>query len=144
MTESTVQHDKESPVSGSLPMSSVIIAAYNSGHCLGQTLDSIQAQSMAPGEVIVVDDGSSDNTQAVAERFEGPVPVRVLRSPENRGKGASVSRGVRAARHPRAGCRSLPHLRPQRGWLWSELMRERKPAERSTLHLRDTALCHHA
>jgi len=51
-------------------------------------------------EIIVVDDGSRDATASVAERFASPVALRVIRLPENRGKGAAVAAGIAAARHP--------------------------------------------
>ncbi|MEW6268374.1 MAG: bifunctional glycosyltransferase/class I SAM-dependent methyltransferase [Thermodesulfobacteriota bacterium] len=51
-------------------------------------------------EIVVVDDGSSDSTSAVASRFASPVPLRVLRLPRNRGKGFALARGIAAARHP--------------------------------------------
>src|SRR5262249_19690571 len=52
-------------------------------------------------EIIVVDDGSADETARVAaEARTGEVPVRVVRLERNRGKGAAVARGVAAPRHP--------------------------------------------
>lgn len=48
-------------------------------------------------EVIVVDDGSTDRTAAVAESFRDRLPLRVIRFPENRGKGAAVQAGVQAS-----------------------------------------------
>ncbi|MBU6282563.1 glycosyltransferase [bacterium] len=51
-------------------------------------------------EILVVDDGSRDATARVASEFESPVPVRVVRLPENRGKGAAVHAGIEAATQP--------------------------------------------
>ncbi len=53
-------------------------------------------------------------TAAVAERFASPVPLRVIRLPRNRGKGAAVAAGIAAARHPlrRLHRRRLP-VRPR-------------------------------
>lgn len=89
-----------------LPRLSLVIPAYNESQRLPETLAKTSraiADITSEAELIVVDDGSTDDTRRVAERFAGPVPVRVLRSAENRGKGASVSRGVREARHPLVG-----------------------------------------
>lgn len=46
---------------------SVIVPTFNAGRTLAATLASIQAQSVAPVQIIVVDDGSTDDTAAVAE-----------------------------------------------------------------------------
>jgi glycosyltransferase involved in cell wall biosynthesis len=56
---------------------SVIIPAYNAASCLTGTLDSIAAQTCAPTEVIVVDDGSRDETAAIATAH--PAVTRVIR-----------------------------------------------------------------
>lgn len=47
------------------PLVSIIIPTYNRAHFIGETLDSIQAQTYTNWECIVVDDGSSDNTDEV-------------------------------------------------------------------------------
>jgi len=73
---------------------SVIVPAYNAGRTLGACLGALTAQTVprAQYEVIVVDDGSTDDTAAVAARF----PVRVLRQ-ANRGPAAARNQGARAA-----------------------------------------------
>ena len=76
MTESTGQCSSDFPGSDPPPTSSVVIAAYNSAHLLGRTLDSIGAQTVPPDEVIVVDDGSRDETAAIAEAH--PAATRVV------------------------------------------------------------------
>ncbi|GAB6164120.1 hypothetical protein JCM19992_01200 [Thermostilla marina] len=73
---------------------SVVIPAYNSSRYLGATLRSVFAQTVRPQEIIVVDDGSEDDSAALAESF-GP-PVRVIRQ-ENRGESAARNRGIEAA-----------------------------------------------
>ena len=47
---------------------SVIIPTFNGGSGLGPTIASLQRQTLRPVEIIVVDDGSTDETRAVAER----------------------------------------------------------------------------
>lgn len=76
------------------PSVSVVIPSYNRGHCIADTLRSVLAQTLAPSEVIVVDDGSSDDTPAVLAGF-GP-PVRYVRKP-NGGVSSARNEGIRQA-----------------------------------------------
>lgn len=76
---------------------SVIIPAFNAERTLAATLASVLAQTCAPAEVLVVDDGSTDGTAELAARFS-PL-IRVLRQP-NTGPGAATSLGVRQATSP--------------------------------------------
>jgi len=73
---------------------SVVIPAYNAAAFIAEALESAFGQTLPPGEVVVVDDGSSDETAAIAERFG----ARVIRQ-ENRGLSAARNAGIRAARH---------------------------------------------
>jgi glycosyltransferase involved in cell wall biosynthesis len=50
-----------------------VIPCYNYGHLVGAAIDSALAQIPAPHEVLVVDDGSKDNTRAVVEAYGAPV-----------------------------------------------------------------------
>lgn len=76
------------------PSFSVVIAAYNGAATLARAIDSILAQSYSPLEVIIVDDGSIDNTAVVAQRYG--VPVRYFYQ-ENAGASAARNAGVRVA-----------------------------------------------
>ncbi len=77
------------------PTVSVVIPAYNSSRYLRQAIRSVLDQTHRVLEVIVVDDGSSDNSATLASRFG--TPVRVLRR-EHAGIGASRNSGFAAAR----------------------------------------------
>jgi glycosyltransferase involved in cell wall biosynthesis len=80
---------------------SVIIPCYNSGRFLRACIESVLRQEDAgPIEILVGDDGSTDDSVAVAEAC-GPA-VRVLRHPGGRNRGVSATRNlcIRAARHP--------------------------------------------
>ncbi len=81
----------------STPSVSVVIPAYNVAPYIGETLNSVFAQTFTDFEVIVVDDGSPDGEEL--ERMLGPYlgSVRYVRQ-ENRGAGAARNRGVREAR----------------------------------------------
>ena len=53
------------------PLISVIVVTYNRAHFLKGALESIQKQTFKDYEIIVVDDGSTDNTKEFAEKYEG-------------------------------------------------------------------------
>jgi glycosyltransferase involved in cell wall biosynthesis len=72
---------------------SVVIPAYDREGTLREALESVLAQGVPDVEVVVVDDGSTDGTAAVAERLAG---VRCLRRP-HRGPAAARNAGVAAA-----------------------------------------------
>lgn len=65
---------------------SVVVPCHNAAPFLRKTLDSLVNQTCQPREVIVVDDGSTDESAAIT-RFYG-TPVRVIRQ-ENQGAGAT-------------------------------------------------------
>lgn len=73
---------------------SVVVPAYNAVAYLAECLSSIVGQTHPPTEVIVVDDGSTDDTAGIAEVF-GP-PVRVITT-ANRGSASARNTGVSAA-----------------------------------------------
>lgn len=64
----------------------IIVPAYNEAASVGDTIRSLQAQSLAPAEIIVVDDGSSDDTGAIAAAHG----ARVVRPPVNTGSKAGA------------------------------------------------------
>jgi glycosyltransferase involved in cell wall biosynthesis len=76
------------------PLVSVVIPCFNHAHFLPQAIDSVRRQSYPAIELIVVDDGSSDDTAAMARRLGAD---RVIRQP-NRGLSAARNTGLAAAR----------------------------------------------
>ena len=74
---------------------SVVIPCYNAAAYLRETLDSALGQTHPPLEVIVVDDGSTDDSAAIAQSY-GP-PVRVIRQ-ENQGESVARNRGIDEAK----------------------------------------------
>ena len=80
------------------PLVSVVVVCWNAGRVLGRCLEQLLAQDYSPYEVIVVDDGSEDDTLAVAERAAaGCDRVRIVRSPRNRGCPHARNLGIAAA-----------------------------------------------
>jgi glycosyltransferase involved in cell wall biosynthesis len=77
-----------------LPLVSVIIPTYNGSRFLAETIESALAQTYPHKEILVVDDGSTDDTRAVVSRYEGSVRY-VYQA--NAGTAAARNTGIRAA-----------------------------------------------
>lgn len=81
---------------------SIVIPAYNEAQRILPYLQSIiryLGQRGQPYEVLVVDDGSQDNTAALVEQFQAQhQAIRLIRLPANRGKGHAVRTGMQQAR----------------------------------------------
>jgi glycosyltransferase involved in cell wall biosynthesis len=114
------------------PLASIIIPTFNCASLLPRALESALAQSLGPVEVIVVDDGSTDDTAAVLGRYAGR--VEAIRQ-ANAGPSAARNRGLAAARgaflgfldgddtyHPDKLARQVAALaaRPECGWVYSD------------------------
>ncbi|MHB9155123.1 MAG: glycosyltransferase family 2 protein [Endomicrobiales bacterium] len=82
-----------------MPKVSVIIPAYNNGAYLPESIESVLRQTCRDLEILVVDDGSTDNTREVAQRYalKDPGRVRYVYQ-QNRGPGAARNRGIAEAR----------------------------------------------
>jgi glycosyltransferase involved in cell wall biosynthesis len=75
---------------------SVVIPSYNRAHTLQRALQSVYQQSSAVDEVILVDDGSTDDSNlALADLF----PALTIIRQSHQGVSAARNRGIRAARH---------------------------------------------
>ena len=79
-------------------MLSVVIPAYNVERYLGECLDSLLAQEFTDLELVIVDDGSTDATAAIASGYADRQPnISVIRT-ENRGMGAARNLGIERCR----------------------------------------------
>jgi glycosyltransferase involved in cell wall biosynthesis len=71
---------------------SVVVPTYNRSHLVGKTIDSILAQDYPRFELIVVDDGSTDNTEGVLKKYSGDDRFRYYKK-ENGERGAARNFG---------------------------------------------------
>lgn len=81
-----------------MPKVSVIIPLYNKGEYISRALDSVFAQTYQDYEVIVVDDGSTDNGLEIVRKFTDP-RLRMIHQ-ENAGPGAARNRGIKESDAP--------------------------------------------
>ena len=72
----------------------VVIPAFNSGAYLDQALASVAGQTVEPAAVVVVDDCSSDDTGERARRWQGRLPLELVRLERNRGPGVARHRAI--------------------------------------------------
>jgi len=80
------------------PSISIVIPTFLGGSRLPRTLASLERSQAPDGfEVLVVDDGSSDDSAAVARGFAGRLALTVLSHDGNRGRAAARNTGIRAA-----------------------------------------------
>jgi glycosyltransferase involved in cell wall biosynthesis len=77
------------------PKVSVIIPTYNRAHLVGKAIQSVLDQTFSDFEVIVVDDGSTDNTRKVVSQFKDK--VRYIYQ-DNKGRSAARNSGMRNSR----------------------------------------------
>jgi glycosyltransferase involved in cell wall biosynthesis len=75
----------------------VVIPAFNAATTIGETLNSVLAQTIKPETIVVVDDGSTDDTVATIDALR--LPVTLLRQ-KNAGPGSATTRGFVALSTP--------------------------------------------
>jgi glycosyltransferase involved in cell wall biosynthesis len=73
----------------------VVITAYNSQETISRAIDSVLDQTVQPKEIIVVDDGSTDDTAQILLSFDDK--IRVI-SQRNQGPSAARNTGIKAAK----------------------------------------------
>ena len=88
--------DCQIPKSSDNPLVSVLLPVYNGGKFVAGTIASILNQSFGDFELIVINDGSTDDTKAVLEKVHDP-RLRIIHKP-NEGLGKTLNLGLRSAR----------------------------------------------
>ncbi len=76
------------------PSVSVVVTTYNQARYIAETIESVLAQTHAPREIIVVDDGSTDETPSITARFGDRITC--IRQ-KNQGIAGSRNAGIRRA-----------------------------------------------
>ena len=80
-----------------MPQFSVVIPTFNRANLVCRAIDSVLGQTMDDFEILVVDDGSTDNTRQVVDRVADP-RIRLISLTKNRGAAAARNAGIAAAR----------------------------------------------
>lgn len=80
-----------------MPIASIIVPAFNVSATLRQTLDALLQQTHSDFEIVIVDDGSTDDTVDVANSVIGDPRVRLIQQ-RNRGLAGARNSGIAAAR----------------------------------------------
>lgn len=75
---------------------SVIVPVYNEAHTIKEILRRVEAEDVA-GEIIIVDDGSSDGTREILRILSDEEHIKVFLHDKNQGKGAAVRTGIQNA-----------------------------------------------
>lgn len=82
------------------PRYSVVLPTFNSERTVHAAIDSVLAQTVPAGEIIIVDDASTDGTIDLIRSIESDVDIRVLRKSINSGPAVSRNMGIDASRFP--------------------------------------------
>jgi len=88
---------KPQMASASKPLVSVVIPTYNSAQYLPESIESVLSQSWQDFEIIIVDDGSTDNTQEVVGAFKS-IKIRYVRQEHSGGPSRPRNVGIHHAR----------------------------------------------
>lgn len=81
-----------------MPKVSVCIPSYNLGYCIAETIESVRAQSFTDWELLIEDDGSTDDSREVLARYAADQRITVTLKTENEGQNRTTNNLVRRAR----------------------------------------------
>lgn len=80
------------------PLVTVIIPSYNHAQYIREAIESVFEQTYPNWELVVVDDGSIDDTASVLKEYEGVDRVTVICNPDNKGQSAVVNQALSIAK----------------------------------------------
>jgi glycosyltransferase involved in cell wall biosynthesis len=78
-----------------MPTFSIIVPTYNRAHVVGNAIESVLAQTLSDWEMVIVDDGSNDNTAELVKRFNNPRITYLYQ--DNKGPSNARNKGMLAA-----------------------------------------------
>jgi len=81
----------------SKPMFSIIMATYNRGFIIDKAIKSVLEQDFKNWELIIIDDGSTDNTFEIVKPFLKDKRIRYIKLPTNKGVNYARNRGLKVA-----------------------------------------------
>src|SRR6267378_876440 len=136
------------------PSISVVLPVYNCPHYVGEAIDSVLAQTFSEYELILIDDGSTDDTPSVLTRYKDS-RIRLV-TQDNRGLAATLNRGIELAtgryiaRQDQDDASLPERLEKQIAFLdahpncalvgtWAQIWKERAPTARAHRHAGDDA-----
>jgi glycosyltransferase involved in cell wall biosynthesis len=82
-----------------MPLVSIITPSWNVAHLIGETIETVQAQTLGDWELLIADDCSSDGTAAVVDGFASADPrIKLIRQPRNAGPALARQAAIEQAR----------------------------------------------
>lgn len=108
-----------------MPKASIVVPAFNVAETISETLDSLKNQTLRDIEIIIIDDGSTDNTAEVVAPFLADPRIRYIKQ-ANRGLAGARNRGIEAANSLYIGFCDADDL-----WLPNKMFRHVRHLERN-------------
>src|SRR5438477_4338489 len=84
--------------SATRPIVSVVMPCYNRARSIGAAIDSVRGQTFQDWELVVVNDGSTENLDEAMQAYRDDVRIRLVSHVHNRGEPAARNTGIAAAR----------------------------------------------
>ena len=113
-------------MSESPPLVSVVLPTYNRSSTLGRAIDSVLDQTFANFELIIVDDGSTDDTTDVLDAYTDP-RIRIIKHKNSKGGSAARNTGISESRG-----KHIAFIDSDDKWIESKLERQLKQIESCT------------
>ena len=80
------------------PLVSVVLCSYNQGHYIADAVDSVISQTYSNWELVVVDNGSTDDTRERLQRYRNDTRIQLLLHDDNRAVTSRLNEGIAASR----------------------------------------------